>query len=564
VYSASSVSVSEGSPRRVHGQPFPSVVAAPLTALLLGIVVALSGARGSDWPAHQFRIELFRDVGLTLWNGQWYSGHYTLGYSVVYPPLASWFGPLTVGIASGVVASAALADLLWRRFGLPGAIASCWFAVGTAVNLAVGRLPFALGLAFGLVALLAYQRRWVVFAVVAATLTSLASPVAGAFLAIALGGALVDAWLQHRSGGHPRRALLGAMFILTVTPIAVASALFPDPGVFPFRWAAFAGVMTAFGALVFVLPSTERVLRLSAGLGAVVSVPLFAVANPLGGNMTRMVAFFVAPVLAASMWKQRRTLVVAAGVPLALWLVLPGVAAADNLSDPAAEASYYEAVTDFITHAGGVPGRLEVPFTAGHWEVTYIAAEVPIARGWERQIDMDRNAVLYDENLTSDAYRRWIDEHAVRWIALPETELDRGGLAEAALLERGLPWLQLVRTTEHWQIWEVLDSAPIVEEPGRLVSESPDEIVISVERAGSVLVRTWYMPYWSAQGNGACVARTEDGLVEVVVTTPGIVHLRPEFSLDPLVSDRSVDDCNPEVQTDGSGEDRLTTSIVRL
>ena len=134
------------------------MAAAPLTALLLCMVVALSGARGSDWPAHLFRIELFRDVGLTLWNGQWYGGHYTLGYSVIYPPLASWFGPLVIGIASSVVASAAFAALLLRYFGTAGVAAACWFAVGTAVNLAVGRLPFALGLAFGLVALLAYER----------------------------------------------------------------------------------------------------------------------------------------------------------------------------------------------------------------------------------------------------------------------------------------------------------------------------------------------------------------------------------------------------------------------
>jgi hypothetical protein len=540
------------------------IAAAPLTALVFGVVVALSGARGSDWPAHQFRIELFREVGLTLWNGQWYSGHYILGYSVVYPPLASWFGPLTVGIASGVVASAALADLLWRRFGVAGAIAACWFAVGTAVNLAVGRLPFALGMAFGLVALVGYQRRWVVVAVAAAMFSSLASPVAGAFLAIALGGVLIDAWLQRRSDGHPRFVLPAAMFVVTATPVAATSVLFPDPGVFPFRWAAFAGVLAAFVALVIVLPSTERVVRLSAGLGALASVPLFVVANPVGGNMTRMVVFFVMPVLAASMWAQRRTLVVAASVPLALWLVLPGVAAADHLNDPAAEASYYNDVTDFIMHAGGVQGRVEVPFTAGHWEAAYIAAEVPIARGWERQTDMDRNAVLYDEDLTSDEYRRWIDQHAVRWIALPDAEIDGGGLAEAALLEQGLPWLHLAKTTEHWRIWEVVDSVPIVEDPGQLISESPDEIVIAVERAGSVLVRTWYMPYWSAQGDGACVVRTADDLVEVIVTTPGIVHLRPEFSLDPLVGNGSVDDCNSEAPTNGSQPDNLTASTRRI
>lgn len=545
MYSASFLPLRNRSERADAGGPL-ILFAAPLTALLLGLLVAVSGVRGSDWPAHQFRIALFRDVGLTLWNGQWYSGHYTLGYSVVYPPMASWFGPIAVGIASGVVASAALSALLWQRFGTPGAIASCWFAVGTAVNLAVGRLPFALGLAFGLVALVAYQRRAVAAAVAAAALTSLASPVAGAFLAVGLGGVLVDAWLQRRSGGRPHTALGAAMFVVTVTPVAVASALFPDPGVFPFRWAAFAGVMAAFIGLVVILPPSERVLRLSAGLGALASIPLFVLANPLGGNMSRMVVFFAAPVLAAPMWARRRSIVVVAGVPLALWLVLPGVAAAEHLGDPAAEETYYDAVTEFVTQAGGAPGRVEVPFTDGHWEVTYIAADVPIARGWERQIDMDRNAVLYDDELSSETYRRWIDEHAVRWIALPDIEIDEGGLAESALLERGLAWLRPALTTEHWRIWEVLDPAPIVQAPGRLVSESPDEIVIAVERPGSVLVRTRYMPYWSAEGDGACVVRTDDDLVEIVVTTPGIVHLRPEFSLDPLVTDGAVDGCMTE------------------
>ena len=105
---------------------------------------------------------------------------------------------------------------------------------------------------------------------------------------------------------------------------------------------------------------------------------------------------------------------------------------------------------------------------------------------------------------------------------------------------------------------------PIVEDPGRLISESPDEIVIAVERPGSVLVRTWYMPYWSAQGDGACVVRTADDLVEVIVTTPGVVHLRPEFSLDPLVGNGSVDDCNSEAPTNGSQPGKLTTSTRRI
>ena len=522
---------------------------APAAALFLGALVALSGARGTDWPAHLFRIELFRQAGLTLWNGQWYSGHYTLGYSVIFPPLAAWFGPMVIGILSSVLATAALADLLQRRFGTIGAFAACWFAVGTAVNLAVGRLPFALGLAFGLVALAAYERRWIVVAIVVAPLTSLASPVAGAFLAIGLGAIVVDAWLRRRNGELVSLAVPVTMAALTVTPVAIASALFPDPGVFPFRGAGFIGVMASCVGLVLVLPPSERVLRLSAGIAAAAAVPLFFVANPLGGNMTRMVVFFVLPVLAAAMWRSRRRLVIAAGVPLAVWMVLPGVATASHIDDPAADASYHAPVIDVVAEAGGQPGRVEIPFTAGHWEVAHIASTVPIARGWERQVDVDRNAVLYDEDLTAAQYRAWIDEHAVRWVALPDVELDEGGVAEAALLDRGLPWLRLVRTTEHWRIWEVIDAAPIVEPPALLLSETPDEIVIEADQAGSVLVRAWYMPYWSAESEvagdaGACVMPSDDGLLEVVVAVPGVVHLRPEFSLDPLLTDESADACS--------------------
>ena len=522
---------------------------APTIALVLGAAVALSGARGTDWPGHIFRIELFRQAGMTLWNGQWYSGHYTLGYSVIFPPLATWFGPMVIGIASSVIAAAAFADLLQRRFGTVGAMAACWFAVGTAVNLAVGRLPFALGLAFGLVALTAYERRWLVVAVVAAPLTSLASPVAGAFLAIGLGGIVVDAWLRRRNGEHVWIKVPITMAVLTITPIAATSALFPDPGVFPFRGAGFIGVMASCVGLVIVLPASERVLRLSAGLAAAAAVPLFLVANPLGGNMTRMVVFFVLPILAAAMWRSRRQLVIAAGIPLAVWMVLPGAAAAGHLDDPAADAEYHQPVIDVVTEAGGQPGRVEIPFTAGHWEVAHIASQVPIARGWERQIDMDRNADLYDEELTAAQYRQWVDDHAVRWIALPDVDLDEGGEAEAALLERGVPWLRLVRTTEHWRIWEVIDATPIVDPPARLVSETPDEIVIVADAAGTVLVRAWYMPYWSADSDsegdeGACVMSSDDGLLEVVVAAPGVVHLRPEFSLDPLLTAESADACS--------------------
>lgn len=521
-----------------------TLFAAPALALLLALIVAIGGLRGSDWPAHLFRVELFRDVGMTLWNGQWYGGHYTLGYSVVFPPLAAWFGPVLVGIVSSVAATMCLLLLLRDRYGPVSAFAAaCWFAVGTAVNLAVGRLPFALGLAFGLLALLAYQRGHGLSAVVAALLAPLASPVAGVFLAVGIGGLLVDLWLRRRQGEHVSLGVAVAMGVASVAPVAITSVIFPDPGVFPFRGAAFAGVLVCCVGVAVLLPAGERVLRLAAAFAAAVSLPLFVMANPLGGNMTRLVVLFVVPVMMCALWRRRPRLVMMAAVPLSFWLVLPAFASAGHISDPAGRPEYHQPLVDFVTSAAGPIGRVEIPFTDGHWEVAYVAPYVPIARGWERQIDMDRNLILYDPTITAGQYRQWLDDNAVRWVALPDVALDEGGTAEAALIEHGVPGLQLVHTSQHWRIWEVNDAEPIVEDPGVLLRESPDEIVIAVDRPGTVLVRAWYMPYWSANGADACVKTSRDGLLEIVVSKPGLVHLEPQFTLETAFTSRSSDAC---------------------
>ncbi len=404
----------------------------------------------------------------------------------------------------------------------------------------MGRLPFALGLAFGLLALLAYQRGHAVSAVVVALLAPLASPVAGVFLTVGIGGLVVDLWLRRRKGEDVALGVAVAMGVASVAPVAITSVLFPDPGVFPFRGGAFVGVLVCCVGIAVLLPAGERVLRLAAALAAAASLPLFILANPVGGNMTRLVVLFAVPVMVCALWRRRPRLVMAAAVPLSLWLVLPGVASAGHIADPAGRPEYHQPLVDFVTSASGPIGRVEIPFTEGHWEVAYVAPYVPIARGWERQVDMDRNLILYDPTMTTVQYRRWLHDNAVRWVALPDVALDEGGTAEAALIEHGVPGLELVHTSQHWRIWEVTDAEPIVGDPGRLVRESPDEILIAVDRPGTVLVRAWYMPYWSANGADARVKTSQDGLLEVVVNEPGLVHLEPEFSLGPALTSRSL------------------------
>ena len=69
---------------------------------------------------------------------------------------------------------------------------------------------------------------------------------------------------------------------------------------------------------------------------------------------------------------------------------------------------------------------------------------MPLARGWERQLDEKANPLFYDGRpLTPERYHRWLRESAVRWVALPDAPLDYSAEAEARLLERGLPYLRL-------------------------------------------------------------------------------------------------------------------------
>src|SRR5207237_156157 len=78
-------------------------------------------------------------------------------------------------------------------------IGAVWFALATGTNLFTGRLTFAVGVAVALSALLAAQRGRRALALVLASGSSVASPVAGLFLAL---GAIAYALGQWRP---PRR-----------------------------------------------------------------------------------------------------------------------------------------------------------------------------------------------------------------------------------------------------------------------------------------------------------------------------------------------------------------------
>ncbi|HZC15029.1 MAG TPA: hypothetical protein VE270_13515, partial [Thermoleophilaceae bacterium] len=206
-----------------------------MVALLLAIAYLIWQPRTVDLAAHTFRADLFGEEGFTIWNGLWYGGHHTPAYSILSPPLA-WLLSPPVALALAALASAALFPPLARgHFGEERARwGSIWFGAGAATLLFTSRLPFAIGVAFGLAALLALQRHRYGWAILLAVLCPLGSPVAGLFLAMA-GVAYALAKRRDRAKRLEGLAIAAAAFM---PPVFLAWA-FPEGGWAPFPTSAY-------------------------------------------------------------------------------------------------------------------------------------------------------------------------------------------------------------------------------------------------------------------------------------------------------------------------------------
>src|SRR6266496_1446536 len=152
-----------------------------LLAGLFAIAYLILRPSSADLAAQTFRSDLFVSHGFLLWNNYWYGGHYLPGYSILFPPLGAALGPRLVGALAAVTAAGLFSALARYRHGDRARLATVWFGAGTAAMLLSGRITFALGIAIGLGALLALQRRRPVLAAALALLTAFASPVAGLF-----------------------------------------------------------------------------------------------------------------------------------------------------------------------------------------------------------------------------------------------------------------------------------------------------------------------------------------------------------------------------------------------
>jgi hypothetical protein len=509
--------------------------AVALSAALATVMLAWNPQVG-DLAAQVFRTELFQRGGMAIWNGSWYGGHYTLTYSVLFPPLGALLGPQTVGTLA-VLASSYLFDRLVRdRWGAAARWATLWFAAGVVTLLADGQLTFALGVAFGLGALRALQLGRGKTALLAAAGCALSSPVAAAFL----GGVVMVGTLER---GRPLHRVAVWVAAIALGLIVIPNLAFPEPGLFPFSFSSFVAIPLWCGAALYVtreLRGEERQLRWVILAYLLASALVWLAPNPMGGNAVRLGALFGGPVLGAVVLARRPrvsawflAIFIAGGL---YWQVTASVSQiARSVGDPSTTASYFAPVASWLRDHGGRGVRVEVPPTANHWESAYLAPGFELARGWLRQLDTTRDDIFYDEGeLTNATYRAWLRENAIRYVALPDAPLDYSSVAERRLVLAAPPYLHLLWRSQHWRVYAVRDPQPLVTPEGAATAGTRwvgrQGFALDVTRPGDFLVRVNFTPYWSIGRGHGCLLRRGDWTL-ARAETPGLFHVGADFSL---------------------------------
>ena len=514
--------------------------------LLLATAVWLLGWRGVDQAAQLYRVTMFRTHGLMLWDAGWYGGNFPLGYSALFPPVASVLGIQVVAVASAAIATLAFDRVIRFHFG-SRPLGTWYFAVSSVLPVIIGQLPFLAGEAAGLVALVALQKGHRRTAVALGLLSALFSPLAAAFLAMAC-----VAWAAHVSS---RRGWLIATAAASLGVILAFGAIFPGDGPFPFPWQGLVVTELLCATALTPLVRTTPAVRLGAFLYAVASLFSFIVPNPLGGNAPRLAGAIGVPLLACFLtangpavarfgpsrlaervFKGRhldlsprlRLLAVALVVPFAVWQWAPSQKiVTSDATTPSVTAAFYQPLIGEIDSLAKGPVRVEVAPTLEHWESAYVAPYVSLARGWERQLDVADNPLFYTPGaLTPSSYEAWLDSAGVSFVALSDAPLDYAAQEEGKLLQSGaVTTLVPVWKSTHWQVWRVVGSPGLVTGPATLTSLEPDHLTLDVHAPGTITVRVRYTAFWSVSAGAGCVGPAPDGWTTVQATRAGPLAL---------------------------------------
>ncbi|MFJ9040353.1 hypothetical protein ACIRF8_27700 [Streptomyces sp. NPDC102406] len=523
---------------------------------LYGLWWAVFATGGGDLAAQVAWAEFARQYPGYAYNLFWYGGLHTANYSVISPYVMAAIGvvPMTLlsGLASSWFAGALMLHSKLRRPLAPALVAAfcLWCQVVS------GRSTFMLGVTFGLAAVvvlvggqgdLGAQGRQgglrVAASALCATVSTMASPVAGLFLVVVGAACLLTRdW---------RRA--ASLLAPPVVVVAVTTWLFPFKGVQPMPFGRIWPPVLLCAVILLTAPRAWRLLRWGAAVYALGVVLTFFVTSPIGTNVERLTELAApASLLAiAAYWSHRaadgsptggpftpRRLRAVCVLALALSLTwLSGKTIADigaNTKVPA-WAVQTSGVVNELKRLGASRTRVEVVPARDHREAAILAPYINMARGWNRQADVERGPLFYDGHggtdvpegsFTSASYRAWLDHWAVGFVVLPKGAPDGPAKLEHALVMSEPPYLKRVWHDANWQIYRVRDAVPLVDPPASVASSDGANLIVSMPKAGTVTVRIAYSPWlWADTG---CLAPSGE-FTRLTVKAPGTVRISSAY-----------------------------------
>lgn len=477
------------------------------------VATALSGAlhlvwfftfanSGGDLAAQDAWAEFVGRHPDSAYNLAWYGGMHPVSYSVVSPYLMSVLGVRTTMMIAGTLSAGLLTMVLIRsrvvRRPLWPALAGVF---GLFCNAASGRVTFGLGVLFALAAtavVFCWPYRWrykrwakALCAAPLAALATASSPVAGLFVGLIA----VALFLQRRRPGAYALGLAPSLVV------GLSAWLFPFSGTQPMSFGS-ASLPLLYAVLVFLLvPKRWKTVRITSAVYGLSVLLVWAVSSQIGSNITRLSMLFAGVVLLAALpfaapRSRKWYAIVVAFAGFVTWI---GYKSVDDVVHTTPAASWARELAPLVNQlqvAGAEKGRVEVVPARSHREASALAPYVNLARGWNRQADMERNPLFYDDTLNSANYHEWLQRWAVHYVVLPKGEPDGdGGERERELVQRGMPYLKQIWGDANWRLFAVTDPTPLADPPATVERAEQGEWTIEVKGPGRVLIRIPYSPW---------------------------------------------------------------------
>jgi len=477
------------------------------TAALSTLWLLVFPTAGTDLSAQIARADFAQRYPHSAYDFSWYAGIYPAAYSVLAPYVFAFGGTRMVTAVSAVVCAGTLTLLMVRHGIARPRLAALWVAAGLWTGLISGRATFTLGIAAGVAAVAVVDLRWpsrvptLIVGGILAALATLFSPVAGVFVGVGAAALLL-------TGRRLDGLVLGAA---AGVPLLASAVLFGTSGVQPMAYFNSGPALISAALLFMIAPRDWKVVRVGAlvyGLGVIMT---WIVPTGLGSNVERLPMLVVGPLIIATTGTlgRRRPLFIFAIVGIVVWQAVSPLRDLTHSDAPLTNAASATPLVSELVRLRADRARVEAVPQYGHWEALQLSNTVPLARGWERQLDTVRNPLFYSGQLTPDKYHEWLRHNAVGYVAISTAQPDYAAATEAEIVRAGQPWLTPVWHDANWQLYRVSGTRPLASAPATVVRTNPAGITLKMARAGSTVVRVRWSRFLRVNG-GAQLHRDHD------------------------------------------------------